>query len=176
MSEQDPKRSASELWAALEDEAMDDEMEAVLAMTPEERRRELREAGIDLERVHAQADALGAAPAPPAPAPLAPVTVLRPKRLRVAVVVPAAVALAAGLAVVVNLATSPAPVAAHRPPEPPAVRAEALRQAARDACQAQTWQTCLDKLNEAKALDPGGDESPEVQALRRSAGEPADRH
>jgi len=55
-------RSASELWAALEEvtieNEIDAEMDAVLAMTPEERRRELVEAGFDLEKVHAQADAL----------------------------------------------------------------------------------------------------------------------
>ncbi len=55
-------RSASELWAALEDMTLeneiDAEMDAVLAMTPEERRHELVDAGFDLEEVHAQADAL----------------------------------------------------------------------------------------------------------------------
>ena len=168
MSNQDPKRSASELWEALEDQAMDDEMEAVLAMTPEERRRELREAGFDLERVDAQADALGAAPAPPAQ-----VMVPRPKRLRVAVVLPLAAAVAAGAAVIVHVASSLAPVSAARPPA--IIRADALRQDARNACGAQVWRACLDKLNEAKALDPAGDEAPEVQALRRAAGDPAGR-
>jgi hypothetical protein len=170
MSNQDPKRSASELWEALEDQAMDDEMEAVLAMTPEERRQELRAAGFDLERVNAHADALGAAPTPPAQ-----VTVPRPKRLRVAVVLPLAAAIASGAAVIVRVATSPVYVAAPRPADPAIVRAEALRQEAREACGAQSWQACLDKLNEARALDPGGDEAPEVQALRRAAGDPAGR-
>jgi hypothetical protein len=40
---------------------------------------------------------------------------------------------------------------------------------ARDACQAQHWQVCIIELNEAKALDPEGDEDPDVQALRREA-------
>jgi hypothetical protein len=54
----------------------------------------------------------------------------------------------------------------------PPVRAAALRQEAREACQERTWSTCLDKLNEARALDPSGDQPPDVQSLRRSAGDP----
>ena len=161
------KRSPSEVWAALEEDALDDEMEAVLAMSPEERRRELRGAGFDLEKVHAQADALGAEPARPKL-----VAVLRPKRWRLAVVVPLAAALAAGIALLVTSVLPPAPVATHHPDSPPAVRAAALRQEAHAACQARTWSTCLDKLNEARALDPSGDQAPDVQMLRRSAEDP----
>jgi hypothetical protein len=149
------KLSAGELWAALDEATMDAEMERVLGLTPEERRRELREAGFDLEKVHAQADALGR-------------TGRRPKRMRPAIAIPAAVALAAGVALAVNLASSPAPVA-HPRIEPPSTPAGALRQEAREACDARGWQACLDKLNEARAIDPGGDQTPEVQSLRQLA-------
>jgi|SRR5579859_5219113 len=160
------KRSPSEVWAALEESALDDEMDAVLAMTPEERRRELREAGFDLEKVHARADALGTEPTRPDP-----VVVLRPKRRRLAVVV-AGVALAAGIALVVDRALAPAPVAAHHSEEAPAERARALRQEAREACAARSWARCKDELNEARDLDPDGDQAPEIQALRHAAAGP----
>jgi hypothetical protein len=160
------KRTDSELWDALEEDAIDDEMEAVLAKTPEERRRDLREAGFDLEKVHAQADALVAEPARPAK-----VVVLRPWRKRVAIALSTAAALAAGIGVMVQMST-PVIVGHGRPDDPP-VRAEALRRDARDACGARRWPICLDRLNQARALDPAGDEAPEIQALRRSAGDPA---
>jgi hypothetical protein len=61
------KRTDKEVWQTLEGQAVDDEIEAVLAMTPEQRRRELLAAGFDLADVHARADALGAvSPGPPA--------------------------------------------------------------------------------------------------------------
>jgi hypothetical protein len=53
--------------------------------------------------------------------------------------------------------TQPAPTAAQ-------VRTEALA-----ACLAQQWCTCLKGLDEAKDLDPAGDELPEVQAAREQA-------
>jgi hypothetical protein len=112
------KRTYKEIWQTLEGQAVDDEFEAVLAMTPEERRRELFAAGFDLADVRARADALGAA---------------------------------------------------HPPSETPAVHAATLRREARDACDTQAWGACLEKLNEAQALDPEGDTAPDVQAMRRSA-------
>jgi|HubBroStandDraft_4_1064222.scaffolds.fasta_scaffold526264_2 hypothetical protein len=160
------KLTDSELWDALEEDALDDEMEAVLAKTPEERRRDLREAGFDLDKVHAQADALVAEPTRPAK-----VVALRPWRRRLAIALPTAVALAAGIALVMNL--SGPEVVGHGRDDPPAVRAEALRREARDACGARNWPICLDRLNQARALDARGDEAPEIQALRRSAGDPA---
>ena len=77
--------------------------------------------------------------------------------------------MAAGVALVVKLATPPPPVGSAPPQDPNVVRAEAIRRTARDACQAQHWQVCIIELNEAKALDPEGDEEPDVQALRREA-------
>jgi hypothetical protein len=177
------KRSDTEVWKALEkltletelDADFDAEMKAVLAMSPEERRRELLEAGFDLDKVHAQADALGAAPVQPGATPVAPVTALRPKRRPSFVIVPMAFALAAGVALVVESVLPPAPVARPHPELSPAVQAAALRKEARDACEARSWPVCLDKLNEARALDPDGDRAPEVQALwtaARAAREP----
>jgi hypothetical protein len=160
------KRTASEVWAALEEQDVDAEMEAVLAMTPEERRSELRAAGFDLDKVHAQADALGAAPARSGR-----VRVLRPLRRRLMVAVPVAAALAAGVALTVGPYLGSEIVTAHRPVDDSVVRAGALRLEAGNAHEARRWQACIEKLNEARALDPAGDEAPEVQAMRRSAEE-----
>jgi aminoglycoside phosphotransferase (APT) family kinase protein len=112
------KRTYKEIWQTLEVQAIEDEIEAVLAMTPEERRRELFAAGFDLLDVRARADALGAA---------------------------------------------------HPSSETLAVRAATLRREARDAYDTKAWAACLEKLNEAQALDPEGDNDPDVQALRRRA-------
>ena len=171
------KRTATELWDALEEATMDAELEAVLAMSPEERRRALEEAGFDIEKVHAQADALHAEAARPAAVAAAPVAAAsvtavvppRPRKPRALVVVPSVLAMAAGVALVVKLAMPPPLVGSAPPQDPKVVRAEAIRRTARDACQAQHWQVCIIELNEAKALDPVGDEDPDVQALRREA-------
>jgi hypothetical protein len=163
------KLTDSELWDTLEEEALDDDMEAVLAMTPEERRKDLREAGLDLEKVHARIDALVAEPTRPAK-----VIALRRSRKRLAIALSTAAALAAGIGLIVQMST-PELVGHGVPDDPPAVRAEALRRNARDACGAGSWQVCLDRLNRARALDPAGDQAPEIQSLRRSAGDPAVR-
>jgi hypothetical protein len=160
------KRAPTEVWKALagedgEGEAdADADIEAVLAMTPEERRRELEKAGVDLERFHAEADARAISPAKPTP--------LGPRRARPAVfAVVAALAIAAGAAVIVHV-RSQGDVVGSPPGDP---RAEKLRGQASDACDAREWKTCLAKLDEAKAIDPAGDGAREVEALRKSAEE-----
>jgi DNA-directed RNA polymerase specialized sigma24 family protein len=52
----------------------------------------------------------------------------------------------------------------HPAPDARDVRVEALR-----ACEAEQWDTCVKGLDEAKELDPAGDEDPEVQAARERA-------
>ncbi len=163
------KQTPSDILAALEEQRLDDEMEAVLAMTPEERRRELREAGFDLDRVHADADALlrRVAPAPTA-------TVPRARRgVRIGAALSVAGALAAGAAVVAQVFPLDGPIVTRPAPDDAAkAHAGALRLQAREAYRAGDSPACLAKLNEARRLDPTGDGSPEVQSLRRSAAEP----
>ena len=177
------KRTNAELWNALDEATLDAELEAVLAMTPEERREELVKAGYDLDKVHADADAFfaslppatGPAPVATAVAVAAPVPTAapaqRPKRTRMVVTVFGALALAAVLALVIKAAQPPPPVGAS-----PGAHAAALRREARAACEAHVWKTCLDKLDEARGLDPDGDQDPDVQRLRQSAAEAPDRH
>jgi hypothetical protein len=53
-----PKRTPEETWAALQEQVADDLMDEVLAMTPEEIRRELAAAGFDLSKSDAIGEAL----------------------------------------------------------------------------------------------------------------------
>ena len=53
----------------------------------------------------------------------------------------------------------------------PAQNATGLRSRASAECDAEDWQPCLDDLDQARTLDPAGDDDPQVQAMRRRAGE-----
>jgi hypothetical protein len=48
----------------------------------------------------------------------------------------------------------------------PAPDASEVRDHALQACAAQRWDECLRGLDEARELDPTGDETPEVRAAR----------
>jgi DNA-directed RNA polymerase specialized sigma24 family protein len=83
-----------------------------------------------------------------------------------------------GLALILLVikAAQPPPPVGHAPPwtgtpdEPtPEERAAALRANAAHACGAAQWQECLDKLDQARELDPDGDQDPKVQELRARA-------
>ena len=50
-------------------------------------------------------------------------------------------------------------------------RAVALRTAAFAACERKEWLECLDKLEDAKAIDPAGDRDPRVEKARGDATE-----
>jgi hypothetical protein len=67
----------------------------------------------------------------------------------------------------------PEPTAATPPPvqsaEPNLVAAADLRRQAAAACDAQQWSVCLAHLDEARAVDPGGDDTPTVRATRDRA-------
>jgi hypothetical protein len=47
------KRTAEELWAALMRDAMEEEIDRVIALSPEEIEQDLREAGFDVDRLQA---------------------------------------------------------------------------------------------------------------------------
>ena len=51
----------------------------------------------------------------------------------------------------------------------PAKDAPALRHDALDACDAGEWRECLDDLDEARALDPDGDDAPVIRQARERA-------
>ena len=77
------KRTAKELWDALDEATLAAALESELALTPEERRQELIKEGYDIDKVHAQADAFFASlPAKAAAGPQAEaVPAPRPKRI-----------------------------------------------------------------------------------------------
>jgi hypothetical protein len=57
-------------------------------------------------------------------------------------------------------------------PEPPSQRliaASDLRRRAFAECQASRWQECVARFDDARMLDPAGDEAPEVEAARGKA-------
>jgi hypothetical protein len=69
-----------------------------------------------------------------------------------------------------------APEIVHEPtpvpgPVLPAGEAGELRRAALQRCTAAEWIPCLEGLDRAKALDPLGDDAPEISEARRAAGE-----
>jgi DNA-directed RNA polymerase specialized sigma24 family protein len=56
-------------------------------------------------------------------------------------------------------------VGGGRPPK----TAETLRHDALDACDTAQWRTCLDELDEARELDPAGDDAAEIRVARERA-------
>jgi hypothetical protein len=163
------KRTPEETLAAIESQAADDDMDDVLAMTPEERRRELAAAGFDLAATAAKAEALHAAAQVPTSAVVVP---LRPRRtLRVVMLLAAALTIAA----VATILARRDPQVAHFHPDTPSPsdeptpaqrNAAELRKQAAAACDAKKIAECVDRMNEARDLDPAGDTLPEAKAIR----------
>lgn len=59
--------------------------------------------------------------------------------------------------------------AAAAPPSLPTASAATMREEALSDCAASRWQPCLDKLGEARDLDPAGDSDARVQSARANA-------
>lgn len=57
----------------------------------------------------------------------------------------------------------------ERAPKLSGIRTTALRAEALRACNAEKWDLCVGRLAEARALDPAGDQSAEVDAARGRA-------
>jgi hypothetical protein len=175
----------------------------VLAMTPEERRRELETAGIDVEKMHADTAALlgrapaapaEAAPVPPAPEapreapPTAPIPLPARVRNRPLLLLAAALAIVVAAAAAYRTYFAPrvdpslqeeppatAPARSSHAPSPPAPSSDpsldvaALRREGLDACRAQRWQECKDRLDLADRHDPAGSRDPLVALARSQA-------
>jgi hypothetical protein len=151
------KRTPEDILSSIEDPPIDEEIERVLAMTPEERRAELAAAGIDIKELHAQADALRAKPLRP-----------RAPRWRTAALLAAAAVAVAGIggaihALVGGTIRQP-PAAGFHDAAAATVREQGLA-----ACGDHRWQECLDDLDRARDLDPAGDAAPQVQQARALA-------
>jgi hypothetical protein len=73
-----------------------------------------------------------------------------------------------GIQTAVTAATGNAPPRATG--DAPPASAESLRGDALHACGASQWRLCLDLLDRAHALDPGGDDAAPVRDARERAG------
>jgi hypothetical protein len=188
-----PKRSKTELWDALVKEAREDEDEFQRAASAsvEEAERGLAASGLDVEAEREKAgewrreieqrvaarkrkeleEASRTRSSPPERS--SPPAVL----WLVAATVGAAIggglvygAMHHAVPPVAPPAPSPAPSTPRSPPPPPdPVAARDLRHQARWECDDQFFDTCLADLDRARALDPAGDETPEVEAMRAQA-------
>jgi len=117
-----PKRNPEDVLKDIEDADLDEEMDRVLAMTPQQRRAELEAAGIDPAEVHAKADALyeKMRAKPPGPIPLR----TQPNRARVVILVAAVAAIAAlVVALMPRLVPNDVATPAPNPPPPPSASA-----------------------------------------------------
>ena len=181
------KRQPKDLWKQLVDEVGEEEIERAASVSVEQAEAELTAAGFDVpaERARANAflDALAAgtpvAAVAQEPAPRR--TRRQPGGPRPAVWLAGAatVAVAGGVlyaaihpratptqASAEPMPTMPTPVPAAAPN---LVAAEDLRRQASAACDAQQWSACLAHLDEARAFDPDGDDTPAVKATRARA-------
>jgi len=180
----DPDRGARFL-----EKLMEDDPAHLDVATDEEVERMMDAAGVQVKSVPtadeliARAEKLAQQRAPTGPPPP------HAPRSRVRRMGPVAIAalLVLGGGVVVALMNSAAivaylkgePIRPDLPWTPPSAtptpeqRAAALRREAFDACEAERWDECGRKLQEAKALDPAGDVDERVTAARKAAAEGA---
>lgn len=181
------KRTAQELWDALDEAALDAEIESALAMTPEERRQALIEDGYDIDALHAKADAFfaslpekvaaaaspaassTAAPKEPSASepvrPLAPVVPMRARKAWIPWLAAAAAIAVVGGGIGINAALTPPVVGS-----PPPFKADAasLRDAAQVDCDAKRWEMCRDRLDEAARADHAGEAEARVVKMREA--------
>src|SRR6185312_9383186 len=108
------KGTDSKRWEALEHDALEAELEEVLAMSPQARRRELADAGFDLQKLDAEVAELRGDRAKSGR-----VIALRPRRARLAAWAAGVAAIAACGAVIGFQLLGPPPVAGDRPPYVP---------------------------------------------------------
>ena len=189
----DPRKlPPDQAWDALRSMALRDEAERVESLSSEELAREVAAMGRDPEVEKAKALALvakykkgGQAPAgvgvppvgpvasPAIAAPVIPMTARKPRSRTLVWLLAAAF----GVMAVVLFAKRQDIMALLRPhapgpdeirPDDHAAYAQAvhLRSEARDQCDQRLWLTCRDRLDQAARLDPAGESSEAVKALR----------
>jgi len=164
------RRSPEQILSVLEEQALEDEVREIAKMSDADLDNELRRAGVDPE-----AALKSAPPAPGAPLPVARASTSRtpPRhRLRRSAAWTGAAAAAAVLVMVFALKRDESPVGHGFDP---AREASKLRDQAFAACDRAEWEPCRSKLDEAKRLDPPGEQSPGVVLARRAV-EDALRH
>ncbi len=184
-----PKLPPDEAWDAVEKTALGDEAERVAKLSDAALDAELENKNVDARALRERGAALAAklmaakgttATAQPAKAPAAAPVLLAPRRSRRAAWLAAAALVA--ISGLLYLMTVPAVVAWFRP-EPIAPdreqivsareRAWKLREEGLASCRASLWTTCLEKLDQAKDLDPAGETDPRIAKARKEAAEAA---
>jgi hypothetical protein len=183
-----PKRSPAAAWRALgkmaEDDASDRHLwERISTLSPAALDRELVEAGIDPadarargERFNREAARLAAeARRPPRRSPTRTLSLL----LAAAVALLLIAGLSGGPAIVARWVHPEQEIGPDRLPNKPLpapdpllaqhARAIKLRTDAHADCNIALWRDCLRQLDEARALDPGGEDDPRVQRDRERA-------
>ncbi len=176
-----------EQWDAIVEMANGAEAREIDAMSDEEVKASLRAMGLDFDRISAEGARLARAFDPVQPATDNPWGHASPRgfsRLPAPKPAWAMPVLAASLFVVVACATLyfamresrvPAPTRPKAPVEQPApspdLVAKNRRDEARPLCETKAYTACLALLDEAKKLDPIGDDAEDVKALRAAARE-----
>ncbi|HEY1695696.1 MAG TPA: hypothetical protein VGG39_26190 [Polyangiaceae bacterium] len=193
----DPKRSPSEAWQALEKGALRDEGERVAKLGNEELDASLAARGVDPEaarrrgaelaaKLLAQRAAGAAQPATQPDGKVVPIAAARARRARPAALTwlvaaaAAAAVLGGGGAAYVALntpepaPTTPVPTVPSAPPGPPPEvlakqEADTLRGRAATECGATHWAACLSSLRQAGKLDPQGAAARPVARMQAKA-------
>ena len=189
-----PKRSPEEVWRQLVDEAGEDEIERATSVSVAQAEKELAEAGFDVAAERAKAEAIideleatrrvseRVAIGRTKQAPVSSAKTNKGRQLEApkqlgsqppAAVIPVRArwvfAFAALLAAAaVAILTGPALVGHGQDVVADRERATALRAQASRECPARQWEPCLEHLDKAKALDPGGEDD-QMRAWRLAA-------
>ena len=160
-----PARRAEDLWQQLVGEAGEGEIERAAGVSVAQAEKELAEAGFDVAAERAKATALAAEMGAGSTASAKGAS--RATRRRV-VAVGAALLVAVAIAVIAAVIAIPrGDVASPVPVGELKKRAAEIRRDAFAACDAQRYRDCETRLDEARALDPEGEQATEVQARRR---------
>jgi hypothetical protein len=162
------------LWKELVDEAAEAEIDRAASVSVEQAEADLRAAGFDVAEERARANAFleelegKASTATPSLTPTPRRTRTRPALLWLAAAASSGVVAGGSLVAALEpaLVAHPSPTGAS--PEDVATAAD-LRHKAAAACDAHDWSVCLAHLDEARAVDPGGDDGPAIKNLREKA-------
>ncbi len=175
------KRSTAKILAPVEAADIDEEIERVCALTPEQRREELRKLGFELHEAPTEADgpyvrllaselqksAAGARTRPTA----------RPRHRSMRVMTACAALLGVGaVAIVIGRPTllrerkEPINLVAVETSAPASMGSvEELRQHALKPCDDRRWGECIELLVDLLARDPASRSDPRVQSARKAA-------
>jgi hypothetical protein len=157
-----------EAWEAIQKLALEEEAERVGKLSDEEIDQELAQKGIDPKALRQRGKALAERLAAKPPAPVIALPAPPPRRGGPLYVWIAAAAIAAAVPVAIALIHQDEGVSSGWHPSPSAqAQAAGLRDQALRACREGHFPECERGLDEAKALDPSGEERSDVREARR---------